>query len=109
MKLVLAIIQDQEANDLISALTEKKFRVTKLASTGGFLKSGNTTLMVGAEEEQLDEVLDTVKTICKTREQTIIEAQSIPDITGFYPQEKVSLTLGGATVFILNVDKFMKC
>lgn len=108
MKLILAIVQDQEANDLMGILTEKKFRVTKLASTGGFLKSGNTTLMVGAEEEKVNEILDIIKGICKTRERTIIEAHSIPDTTGFYPEEKVSLTLGGATIFILNVDRFMR-
>ena len=50
MKLVIAIVEDEDSMDLIDALTDGKYRVTKLATTGGFLKSGNTTLMVGVEE-----------------------------------------------------------
>ena len=53
MKLVLAIVQDDDAIDLIEELTDKDYRVTKLATTGGFLKSGNTTLMIGVEEKEV--------------------------------------------------------
>ncbi len=53
MKLVIAIVEDEDSMDLIDALTDGKYRVTKLATTGGFLKSGNTTLMVGVEEEKV--------------------------------------------------------
>ena len=53
MKLIIAIVQDEDSTDVIEALTEEDYRVTKLATTGGFLKSGNTTLMVGIEEEKV--------------------------------------------------------
>lgn len=57
MKLIIAIVQDEDSADVIEALTEEDYRVTKLATTGGFLKSGNTTLLVGIEEEKLNLLL----------------------------------------------------
>ena len=54
MKLVIAIVQDDDALDVIEELNDKGYRVTKLATTGGFLKSGNTTLMIGIEKEKVN-------------------------------------------------------
>lgn len=54
MKLIIAIVQDEHANKVIKELTDNKFRVTKLASTGGFLRSGNTTLLIGSEDDKVD-------------------------------------------------------
>ena len=65
MKLVIAIVEDEDSIDLIDVLTEGEYRVTKLATTGGFLKSGNTTLMVGVEEEKVKGVIDIIKDVCK--------------------------------------------
>ena len=61
MKLIVAIVQDQDVNALMDALTEKKYRVTKLSSTGGFLKSGNTTLLIGVENDKVNEVKELVE------------------------------------------------
>lgn len=71
MKLVIAIVQDDDAIDLVDAITEAGFRVTKLATTGGFLKSGNTTLMIGVEKEKVQKVIEVVEDICRTRKQMI--------------------------------------
>ena len=67
MKLVIAIVQDDDAMDLIEELTDKNYRVTKLATTGGFLKSGNTTLMIGVEKEVVDKVINIIEDVCKKR------------------------------------------
>ena len=61
MKLVLAIVQDDDAIDLIEELTDKDYRVTKLATTGGFLKSGNTTLMIGVEEKEVKNLINVIE------------------------------------------------
>ena len=71
MKLVIAIVQDDDASDLIEVITDKGFRVTKLATTGGFLKAGNTTLLIGVEKIKVDEVLAIIEEVCKTRKQII--------------------------------------
>lgn len=107
MKLIVAIVQDQDAPTLIDELTEKEYRITKLASTGGFLKSGNTTLLIGVEDEKVDEVLDIIEATCKTREiTTSLLTVSMPGDTYIpYPLE---VKVGGATIFILDVEKYVR-
>ncbi len=61
MKLIITIIPDNDCDQVSLALTERKFRVTQIASTGGFLRKGNATLLVGVDDEQLDEALDVIK------------------------------------------------
>ena len=63
MKLVIAIVQDEDAGRVVSALMDKGFGVTKLATTGGFLRAGNTTLISGVENEKLDEALAIIEKI----------------------------------------------
>ena len=60
-KLIVAVIQNEVADAVVDALLEAEFRATRLASTGGFLRRGNTTLLVGADEDQVDQVLDLVR------------------------------------------------
>src|SRR4026208_2225489 len=60
-KLVIAVIQNEVADAVVDALLEADFRTTRLASTGGFLRRGNTTLMIGADESQVDYVLDLIR------------------------------------------------
>ena len=55
MKLIITIIPDNNCDSVSLALTERKFRVTQIASSGGFLRKGNSTLLVGVDDEQLDE------------------------------------------------------
>lgn len=107
MKLIVAIVQDQDTPTLIDELTEKEYRVTKLASTGGFLKSGNTTLLIGVEDENVNEVVDIIESTCKTREiTTSLLTVSMPGDTYIpYPLE---VKVGGATIFILDVEKYVR-
>lgn len=107
MKLIIAIVQDQDVPSLVDDLTEREFRVTKLASTGGFLKSGNTTLLMGVEEEAVREVLKIIEDNCKTREiTTSLLTVSMPGDTYIpYPLE---VKVGGATIFILDVEKYVR-
>ena len=65
MKLIVAIVQDEDAGRLVSALMDKGFGVTKLATTGGFLRAGNTTLISGVEDEKLDAALAVIEKICR--------------------------------------------
>lgn len=108
MKLIIAVVQDDDASDLIDLLTEAGFRVTKLATTGGFLKSGNTTLMIGVEEEKVNKVINSIEEICKTRKQVVTAPSPIAGSTGIYVPYPVEVEVGGATVFVLDVDKFVK-
>mgnify|MGYP000641226161 CR=1 FL=1 len=66
MKLVIAIIKDSDAMDVSDALVENDFRVTRIASTGGFLRHGRVTLLIGVDEASLDSVFETIKNACHT-------------------------------------------
>jgi len=107
MKLIIAIVQDQDVSNLIDDLTGNEFSVTKLASTGGFLKAGNTTLLIGVEDEKVDHVLRIIESNCKTRTMTtsLLSVSMPADAYIPYPLE---VKVGGATVFILNVEKHIR-
>ncbi|EYE89746.1 hypothetical protein Q428_00040 [Fervidicella metallireducens AeB] len=108
MKLVIAIVHDDDAGELIKKITRKGFGVTKLATTGGFLKAGNTTLLIGVEKEKVEEVLDIIRKVCTTRKQIVSPPSPVLGATGVYVPNPVEITIGGATVFVIDVDKFEK-
>lgn len=103
MKLILAIVSREDSNAVSAALTEDGFSVTKLATTGGFLKAGNTTFLVGTEDDRVDDVLKIVEKRCKKRTQVV---PSNVYGTAAYATFPVEVTVGGATVFVLDVDRF---
>ncbi|WP_024615906.1 cyclic-di-AMP receptor [Clostridium sp. Ade.TY] len=108
MKLVIAIVNDDDSDDLIDVLNEKKFGVTKLATTGGFLKAGNTTLIIGVDKEKLDEVIDIIKDICKKRKEMVTAPAPITGNAGLCMQYPIEIQVGGATIFVVDVDQFIK-
>lgn len=109
MKLMIAIVQDEDAGRLISELMDHNFGVTKLATTGGFLKSGNTTLLIGLNEERFDECLGLIEKICKSRRQVATSPVTMNTASsGMYAPYPIEVTVGGATVFVLSVDQFVK-
>lgn len=108
MKLVLAIVQDDDAIDLIEELNDKGYRITKLATTGGFLKSGNTTLMIGVEKEEVQSVIRIIEDVCKMRKEVMPTPTTISNGTGMYMPFPIEVEVGGATIFVLDVDQFVK-
>lgn len=108
MKLVIAMVQDDDALDVVDAITEAGFRVTKLASTGGFLKAGNTTLIIGVEAEKVQNVIDVVEDICKKRKQIITTPTPITGNVDMYMSYPIEVEVGGATIFVVDVDQFIK-
>ena len=107
MKMVLAIVNNDDSMLASAALTEAGFSVTKLSTTGGFLMVGNSTLMVGTDEESVPKVIGILKQHCTTRKQ-------VPALTSSFgvgmnhmsvPSE---VKVGGATIFVLDVDHMEK-
>ena len=108
MKLVMAIIQDEDAFHIMDLLKAKGFGATKLASTGGFLRSGNTTLICGVTEERIPELVDVIEQKCKSRKQiTSVNSTNVTASESFAPYP-VEVTVGGATIFVLGVEEFRK-
>ncbi|NLK22063.1 MAG: hypothetical protein GX308_08290 [Epulopiscium sp.] len=108
MKLVTAIIHDDDAHGVMDELSKKGFGATKLASTGGFLKSGNTTLFIGIEDEKVQEVMNIIEEKCKSRRQVTTANLPPTNITEGYIPYPIEVTVGGATIFVLDVEKFKK-
>lgn len=110
MKLIFAVIRDKDANGAVESLTEHQIGVTKLASTGGFLRDGNTTLMIGVSEDRVDEVKEILRKNCAKRSEVEIVA---PHSSGGVPVWSIGYTpvkveVGGATLFVLDVEGFYK-
>ena len=108
MKLILAVIQDQDSNKLMNALVDNNFRATKLASTGGFLKSGNTTFMIGTEDIRVDRALQIIKENCKSRDQLVAPISPMGGNADSYVPYPVEVEVGGATVFVLPIENFQQ-
>lgn len=108
MKLILAVVQDQDSNRLLQALVKHNFRATKLASTGGFLKSGNTTFMIGTEDTRVDRALQIIKDNCKSRDQLVAPVSPMGGNADAFLPYPVEVEVGGATVFVLPVEQFLQ-
>lgn len=108
MKLVVAVVQDKDSHKLLGVLTQTGHRATKLASTGGFLREGNTTLLVGATDDKVDDVVSIIRRICKAREQLVTPLSPMGGPADSYIPYPVEVLVGGATVFVLNVERFEK-
>lgn len=106
MKLVLAVVSGDDSSKVSRALTKSNFSVTKLATTGGFLMSGNTTFLIGTDDEKVDAVLDILAKNSKTRKQMVPTSASYG--VGMFSSMPIEVQVGGATVFILNVEQFVK-
>ncbi|GIP41382.1 hypothetical protein J31TS4_46620 [Paenibacillus sp. J31TS4] len=106
MKLVIAVVQDKDSNRLSNALIQEGFRATKLASTGGFLKAGNTTFMIGIEDERIPDVMKVIKNNCKIREQLVTPVSPMGGSTDSYIPFPVEVQVGGAAVFVVPVERF---
>jgi uncharacterized protein YaaQ len=106
MKLVVAIVQDKDSNRLSNALIKEGFRATKLASTGGFLRAGNTTFMIGTEDDRVQEALQVIRANCKIREQLVTPVSPMGGTTDSYIPFPVEVQVGGAAVFVLPVERF---
>ncbi|HET7558626.1 MAG TPA: cyclic-di-AMP receptor [Limnochordia bacterium] len=103
MKLILAVVEDEDAGTLMDVLIENGFAATKLASTGGFLLRGNTTLMMGVDDARVDVCIALIKQVCVRQKKLLPQTSSEIPTSIALPIEVES---GGATVFVLNVEKF---
>lgn len=106
MKLITAIVNKEDSKNVCNQLLKNKFYVTRLATTGGFLMAGNTTFISGVEDDQVDKVIEIIRKQSSRRTQ-IVPSTSTMDV-GMYSSFPVEVTVGGSTIFVLNVDRFEK-
>ncbi|MGC9360389.1 MAG: cyclic-di-AMP receptor [Anaerolineae bacterium] len=108
MKLLVSIVHSDDADQLISALRDGGFSSTKISTTGGFLREGNATILVGTDENKVPNVLDIIKRNCHTRTQYVNPLPPIMEPGELYMPNPVEVQVGGAVIFVLDVEELIK-
>ncbi len=101
MKMILSVLSIEDAPGVQNALTNADFAVTKLATTGGFLNSGNITFLTATEDTKIDECLDIIKAHSHSH------VRKVPSESEAESKTK-EVTVGGAVIFVLDVEQFKK-
>ena len=106
MKMLIAILNADDAPVVMQNLIKEGYSITKLSTTGGFLRAGNSTILIGVSEEKVQAVIDLIHQYSKSRKQII--PTSAEAGMNFYPAMPVEVVVGGATIFVVDVDRFEK-
>ncbi|HOU09605.1 MAG TPA: cyclic-di-AMP receptor [Clostridiales bacterium] len=106
MKLIVAIINNDDCHAVLGELTRNGLSATKLSTSGGFLRAGNATLIIGAQEDKVGEVIDIIKRFSSKRTQMMETGPAFASEA--FMTMPVEVTVGGATVFVLDVEQFYK-
>jgi uncharacterized protein YaaQ len=108
LKLVIIIAADSDADRLMKRLIEQGFPATKISSTGGFLHRGSATILSGVDANEVDQVVAMVRAECHARTE-YLPVQALPFLGEGSPlSEPVEVRVGGAIVFVVNVERFEK-
>ena len=105
MRLVVAILHNKDADDCVTALNNAGFACTRLGSAGGFLDRENSTLLIGVEATQVDKVIELVRGRAKRRNERLHPVDDVV-LAGTAAPPPVDVEVGGATVFVLAIDRF---
>lgn len=106
MKLIYAVINNDDSHTVSTELTKNGFQTTKLASTGGFLMSGNTTFLICADDNRVDEAIEVIRSFSRKRKQFVPSASiGSSEASGTFP---IEVSVGGATVFVTDIERFEK-
>jgi uncharacterized protein YaaQ len=108
MKLILTVVHGKDQRRVQDNLLEHQFQFTNVASTGGFLREGNVTLMIGVDEDQVDAVIEVIRESCQTREQYVNVMPPTMEPVGTVIPSPVKVMVGGAIIFVLDVGRFEK-
>ena len=106
MKLILAIVSNDDSGAVSNLLLKENFQVTRLATTGGFLRAGNTTMIIGCDDSLVDRAIELIGQESKRRTE-IVPSTASYDI-GRYASFPIEVQVGGATIFVLDVAQFCK-
>ncbi|MBQ2989578.1 MAG: cyclic-di-AMP receptor [Clostridia bacterium] len=106
MKLIIAIVNNDDAHFVNTGLTSEGFQVTKVSSTGGFLLNGNSTFFVGVDDNRVGRAVEIIKAHSKKRVKSI-PFSSVSGTTDAVAPANADICIGGATLFIMDVEKFM--
>jgi uncharacterized protein YaaQ len=108
VKLIIAVVQGEDAQRTVAALTDKGVSSTRISSSGGFLQQGNVTLLIGVDEVQVDMALEVIRENCRERSRYLTPVPPLAEPGEMFLAYPVEVQVGGATVFVVPVDSFEK-
>ena len=108
MKLIIAVVQGEDAQRTVVALTDKGISSTRVSSSGGFLQQGNATLLIGVDDGQVQEALQVIRDNCRERSRYLTPVPPLAEPGEAFMAYPVEVQVGGATVFVVPVDSFEK-
>jgi len=108
MKLVFAIVHNDDAGKLTDALRDNNYQFTLISTTGGFLREGNSTILIGVDADKVEDVLTLIRSNCVTRSQFVNPMPPVMEPGELYLAQPVEVQVGGATVFVVDVERFEK-
>ena len=108
MKLVIAVVQGEDAAQTVQALSGAGISVTKMASSGGFLQQGNATLLIGVDDDKVEAAIELIRVNCRERSQYMTPMPPMVEPGEFFMPYPVEVQVGGATVFVIDVERFEK-
>lgn len=108
MKLLISVVNSDDAHPLIDGLMRDGYKATMISTTGGFLREGNATLLIGVADENVRDVLRIIKESCHSRTQYVNPLPPMAESGELYMPTPIEVQVGGAVVFILNVERFEK-
>jgi len=106
VKLIVAIVHHEDAGILVDALLDKEYRATRLHSSGGFLKQSNATIDLAVEDEKVEDAIAVVRDSCRSRSQVVNPMPPIMEPGEFFMPFPLEVEVGGATVFVLPIERF---
>jgi uncharacterized protein YaaQ len=107
MKLLMAIVSSDDSRDVLNRLTQAGFRATVISTTGGFLREGNSTILLGVDDQRITHVVDVIRESCRRRTQWVSPLPTLEG-PGLEMSEPIEVSVGGAVVFVLNVEQFLQ-
>ncbi|MHB9133327.1 MAG: cyclic-di-AMP receptor [Armatimonadota bacterium] len=108
MKLVIAVLHGNDQRQTQDNLLEHGIQFTVVASTGGFLREGKVTLLIGIDADMVEQVIEVIRSSCHTREQVVNVMIPIVEPVGLDIPNSVRVVVGGAILFVLEVARFEK-
>lgn len=107
MKFVIAIVQDYDVDRLLRAITERGLRATRIASTGGFLRMGNATVLMGVDNDRVEEAIGIIRQHCESRVEVQLDATSA-EYVEWFPAGIHEVMVGGGVVFTVPVERMVR-
>ncbi len=103
MKLIITVVDNQDVDKLVTALTDQHYGVTRINSTGGLLSPGSSTLLIGLDDEQVQPVMEVITRIASPHPGFFPDVHTPPSIL---PTTFMEVMVGGFRSFVLDIESF---